>query len=97
MKGFRFKGIGIIGFGAILYMGFSHIGLTEVENELIIHNVEALTQSDTNPNIMYGYQMNQCYEKEKIGHQTCQKLVGAKCEPIYGGECKRTMQWGTCP
>lgn len=92
-----FIGICILGLSAVAYMFFPQIEQTQLDNELAIANVEALTQTDVNPKIMYGYEMVKCYEDEKNGHQTLKKLVGQKCQPMSGGECVRTMQWGECP
>ena len=89
--------IGIIGLSTFLYWMFSYEGPTNMENELIMSNVEALTQSDYNPNVAYNYQMVNCYENETIGHQTIPRLVGAKCQPCRDRECVRSMQWGKCP
>lgn len=66
---------------------------TDVMSTLALANVEALAfdEGPVDPNIAYGYQLTNCYDKNK-------KLIGAVCAPSEDrkAECKYTSAWGKC-
>ncbi len=88
--------ISILVLTATLHQKFFHEGSTQMENELTISNIEALSRSEYDPNIAYQHHLEQCYVDEQVGHQILKKNVGAKCKPFPEGECVRSWQWGSC-
>jgi hypothetical protein len=63
---------------------------TEGMSEFALANVEALAGYEYNPNISYGYRLEECKDSEGI-------ITGVKCSPyIRESECDNKMIWGRC-
>ena len=63
---------------------------TEGMSELMLANVEALAGYEYNPNISYGYRLEECKDSEKI-------ITDVKCSLyIRESECDNKMIWGRC-
>ena len=63
---------------------------TEGMSELMLANVEALAGYEYNPNISYGYRLEECKDSEGI-------ITGVKCSLyIRESECDNKMIWGRC-
>lgn len=59
-------------------------------SEFALANVEALAGYEYNPNISYGYRLEECKDSEGI-------ITGVKCSLyIRESECDNKMIWGRC-
>ena len=63
---------------------------TEGMSDTMLANVEALAGYEYNPNISYGYHLEECKDREGI-------ITGVKCSLyIRESECDNKMIWGRC-
>ena len=63
---------------------------TEGMSDTMLANVEALAGYEYNPNISYGYRLEECKDREGI-------ITGVKCSLyIRESECDNKMIWGRC-
>ena len=89
--------IGILSLGSSTFLLSTFKSHNSNNEELIMSNVEALTQKENNPNICYGYELTKCYKEVVILGRKYQEEVGAVCQPTnLAAECIRSWQWGKC-
>ena len=91
MKKNLLKGLAVAALAMIAgYNVYQAHSETEGMSELMLANVEALAGYEYNPNISYGYRLEECKDSEGI-------ITGVKCSLyIRESECDNKMIWGRC-
>ena len=85
------KTLAVVAFAMIAgYNVYQSNSKTEGMSELMLANVEALAGYEYNPNISYGYRLEECKDSEGI-------ITDVKCSLyIRESECDNKMIWGRC-